>query len=327
VSAAARLIARILPAIPRPVVHSLTTPYLAGTTLADALSVIRKLNMSGAMATVDVLGEQFTSPGQVQELVSEYTNVLREIDRAGLNSNLSVKMTGLGLRLDPAACQKNLEFLVSEAAALGNFVRIDMEDSTTTSATLKAYRALRGAGLENVGIVLQAYLRRTPGDIQDLAALRPNVRLCKGIWVERPAVAYHDREAIRASFVRCLDRLFAIGSYVGVASHDEWIHCETLRLADKHGLKAEDYEFQMLLGVREDLRTALVAQGCQLRVYVPFGVHWYEYALRRVQENPAIVGYVASDTVNRTVKRASRALRPKGGGRSGSRPHGDGERP
>jgi proline dehydrogenase len=327
VSATARLIARILPAVPKPVVRVLAAPYLAGPALPDALSTIRQLNADGAMATVDVLGEQFTSLDQVEELVADYAHVLREIHLAGLNSNLSVKMTGLGLRLDSAACRKNLEFLVSEAAAHNNFVRIDMEDSATTSATLDAYRALRGAGLENVGIVLQAYLRRTPGDIQDLAVLRPNVRLCKGIWVEPPSVAYHDREAIRASFVRCLDRLFAIGSYVGIASHDEWVHCEALRLVDKHGLKAEDYEFQMLLGVREDLGRALIAEGCRLRVYVPFGVHWYEYSLRRVQENPAIAAYLASDTANRTVNRAMGVLRRIEGRRSGSRSHGDVERP
>ncbi len=307
-----RLIVKLLPAVPKRVVRVLSAPYLAGETLPDAISTIRRLNSRGAMATVDVLGEQFTSLDQSDQIVSEYLQVLDEIQSEQLNSNLSVKLSALGLLLDEAACQENVETLVTRAAAHSNFVRIEMEDSSTTSATLDIYRALRANGHENVGIVLQAYLRRTPSDIESLAALKPNVRLCKGIFSEPLSSAYKDHEAIRANFVNCLDRLFSIGSYVGVASHDEWIHCESLNLVEKYGLKPTDYEFQMLLGAREELGEVLVGEGYRLRIYVPYGVRWYEYSLRRAQENPAMAGDIWNDIVHRAAKSARSVTRRKG---------------
>ena len=178
-----------------------------------------------------------------------------------------------------------------------------MEDSSTTDETLRLYRDLRGAGLDNVGIVLQSSLRRTLADVRELAGLAPNTRLCKGIYVEPEAIQFRDPDAVRVSFVQALEALLDAGCYVGVATHDEWLLDETRRLVSERGLGPDRYEFQMLLGVRRELGDALVADGHRLRIYVPFGEHWYEYSLRRLQENPAIAGYVASDTIGRLLRR------------------------
>jgi proline dehydrogenase len=181
-----------------------------------------------------------------------------------------------------------------------------MEDSSTTDATLQLYRDLRVAGKDNVGIVLQACLRRTPDDIAALADLEPRVRICKGIYVEPPEIAFTDYDDVRAAFVRALDALFESGGYTAIATHDAYLIDHAKRLIREHGRAADSYEFQMLLGVREELGNALVAEGHRLRVYVPFGTQWYEYSLRRLQENPKIAGYVAADTFGRLLPRRSR---------------------
>jgi proline dehydrogenase len=188
---------------------------------------------------------------------------------------------------------------VDDGARRGIFVRIDMEDSSTTDDALDLYRALRGSGRDNAGIVLQAALRRTLDDIATLADLRPSVRLCKGIYVEPPSVAFQEPDVIRRSFVACLDALLHAGCRVAIATHDEWLLDQALeRVA---GLDDGAYELQMLLGVRADRGRALVAAGHPLRVYVPFGLRWYEYSLRRLQENPKVAGYVARDVLGRVV--------------------------
>jgi proline dehydrogenase len=178
-----------------------------------------------------------------------------------------------------------------------------MEDSSCTDDTLRLYRELREAGHENLGVVLQAYLRRTVDDVHGLADLKPSVRLCKGIYVEPPEIAFRDFEAVRANFVKALEALLDVGAYVGIATHDEWLVDEGRRIVGERGLAPEEYEFQMLLGVRESLGDELVAQGHRLRIYVPFGRHWYAYSLRRLQENPKIAGYIASDTLGRLLPR------------------------
>jgi proline dehydrogenase len=192
---------------------------------------------------------------------------------------------------------------VEDAASRGNFVRIDMEDSSTTDDTLRLYRELREAGRDNVGVVLQAMLRRTDDDIEALADLKPSVRLCKGIYVEPDEVAFQDFDEVRAAYVRALAALLDAGSYVGIATHDEWLLDEGRRLVADHGLSRDEYEFQMLLGVRPQLGDELVREGHRLRIYVPFGRHWYAYSLRRLQENPKIAGYIAADTLGRLIGR------------------------
>lgn len=294
-----RAIVRVLPAVPRPVVKRLSSRYIAGPELADACHVVRRLNEEGKLATIDVLGEEITRPEQATALLEEYEEVFDAIEREGLDSNVSVKLTGLGLKLDRDLCRDNLATLVRWAAERGNFVRIDMEDSSTTSETLAIYRELRKDGLDNVGVVLQAYMRRTLDDVASLADLGPSVRVCKGIYVEPPEVAYQGSETVRFNFAEAVEALFSAGASVAVATHDEWVIAEALKLVEEREVPAERYEFQMLLGVREELGDELVREGHRLRIYVPFGRQWYEYSLRRLQENPKIAGYVALDTLKR----------------------------
>ena len=294
-----RAIVRVLPAVSRPLVRKLSERYIAGSTLAEACRVVAALNEEGKMATIDVLGEEITRREEASALLGEYEDVFETIEREGLDSNISVKLSGLGLKLDRHFCRDNLAELVREAAGRGNFVRIDMEDSSTTTDTLEIYRELREQGLDNVGVVLQAYMKRTLEDVAALADLRPNVRVCKGIYVEPPEVAFQEFETVRLGFVEAVGALLDQGAYVAVATHDEWLIGETLTLIEERGLQPEQYEFQMLLGVRPALGDELVREGHRLRIYVPFGRRWYEYCLRRLQENPKIAGYVAVDTLKR----------------------------
>jgi proline dehydrogenase len=294
-----RAIVRVLPAIPRPVVRKLSQRYIAGPTLEDAVAVVKALNDAGKMATIDVLGEEITRREEATALLAEYEAVFETIEREQLDSNVSVKLTGLGLNLDHDFCRENVAELVREAAARGNFVRIDMEDSTTTSETLEIYRELRDLGLDNVGVVFQAYMKRTLADVADLGELRPNVRVCKGIYVEPPDIAFQEFETVRLNFVEAVSALLDLGAYVAVATHDDWLIGEALALIEERSLGPHDYEFQMLLGVRPELGDELVREGHRLRIYVPYGRQWYEYSLRRLQENPKIAGYIAVDTLKR----------------------------
>jgi proline dehydrogenase len=286
-------IARALPAVPKPVVQLFSQRYIAGSTLADAVRVVQRLNGEGKVATVDVLGEEITREEEARAIAQAYRDVFAAIERGSLAANVSVKLTGLGLNLDYDLCKENLESVVSQ----GRFVRIDMEDSSTTDDTLRLYRELRDDGHDNVGVVLQAYLRRTLDDIDVLADLQPNVRLCKGIYVEPPSLAFTEYEAVRANYVKALRALATTASYVAIATHDEWLLEQALRQLPP------SYEFQMLLGVREERASALVRDGHRVRIYVPFGEHWYRYSLRRLQENPAMAGTIARATVGRLLGR------------------------
>jgi proline dehydrogenase len=255
------------------------------------------------MATIDVLGEDVTNPDEAQAIVQAYLDVLDSIAEEQLDSNISIKPTALGLDLSVDLCRDNMEVLVHRAQTYGNFVRMDMEDSATTDDTLRIYRELRGRGDDNVGVVLQAYLRRTLDDVHALADLRPNIRLCKGIYVEPAAIAFKDDDAVRANYLKCLDALFDAHAYVGIATHDEWLIRESVKRIQERGLERDRYEFQMLLGVREERATQLVRDGHRVRVYVPFGEQWYEYSVRRLQENPAMAGTVAKATIGRVLGR------------------------
>ncbi len=288
-----RAVVRLLPAIPKPIVRKISNRYIAGPTLEDACRVVSKLNAAGKMATIDVLGEHIDEPEQARALVDEHDGVLDAIERNGLDSNVSIKLTALGLTIDRDLCLENTEAVVEHAAESGNFVRIDMEESTHTTQTLEIYRELRGRGLDNVGVVLQSRLRRTLRDIRSLADLRPNVRLCKGIYLEPPLVAYQGYQEVRDNFVTALDLLLDGGSYVGIATHDEWLLERGLERVTE--MDREEYEFQMLLGVRELRGDKLVKEGHRLRIYTPYGRQWREYSMRRLQENPKIAGYILAD--------------------------------
>lgn len=292
-----RTLARLLPAVPKPVVQKLSARYIAGSSLADACRVVAEQNAAGKLATIDVLGEDVSDPAGAETTLAAYREVLDEIDRLGLDANISVKPTSVGLKISYETCLRQLD----ELAARGTFVRVEMEDSSCTDETLRLYRELREAGRENVGIVLQSYLRRTPADAAALAPLRPNVRLVKGIYVEPAELAFQEFEAVRACFSRVLDELLGAGAYTAVATHDEWLVEEALRLAGKHGVPDDGFEFQLLLGVREDLGDRLAREGHRVRTYVPFGRDWYAYSLRRLQENPKMAGYVVADVLGRLI--------------------------
>ncbi len=290
-SAFNRLLVTTLPLVPKPIVRRVASRYVAGETLEDAVRVIRTLNREGAMATVDVLGEEVSEREKALAAVEENLRVYETIARERLDANVSVKPTLLGLKIDEDFCRDNIGRIAETAKAHGNFLRIDMEDKSTTDATLRIYRDLQ-ARHGNVGCVLQAYMRRTLGDIDDLPAQGASVRLCKGIYIEPRGVAWKGYETVRANYVNALEKLILRGVYVGIATHDEYLACAASALIDKHGLKRDQYEFQMLLGVDDELRRILLAAGHRLRVYVPYGRDWYPYSMRRLRENPEVARHV-----------------------------------
>jgi len=294
-----RVIVRLLPAVPRRVVQRLSAPYIAGSTLDDARRTVAGLNAEGKLATIDVLGEEVTRAEESEAVADAYHSVLDAIAGDHLDANVSVKLTALGLKVDLDLCRSLVATVVADAAARGVFVRIDMEDSSCTDDTLRVYRELRESGRDNVGLVLQSALRRSLGDVAALADLRPSVRVCKGIYVEPPEIAFQGRQEIRESFLRILDALLERGCHAAVATHDEWL---LERAAERvRGMAPEEYELQMLLGVRERRASELVAEGHRLRVYVPYGDRWYEYSVRRLQENPAFASMIAKATLGRLL--------------------------
>jgi proline dehydrogenase len=291
-----RALVRTLPVVPKPVVRRLSSRYIAGETLAEAVATVKRLNAQGKLATIDVLGEEISSVAAAKSIADEYVDVLEAIERERLDANISVKLTGFGLKVGYRVCKHNLERVAASAGERGIFVRIDMEDSTTTDDTLRLYRELRAAG-SDVGVVLQASLKRTLADVHGL----DNVRLCKGIYVEPPELQFRAPDVVRDSFVTVLDALLHEGAYVAVATHDEAVIERALALLERYGTSPDAYEFQMLLGVREHLGDELIRSGHRLRIYVPYGRYWYEYSLRRLQENPKVARYVAADVLRRLV--------------------------
>ena len=300
--AVARVLPAVLPVVPRRVVGRVAGRYIAGEQLADAIGLVGRLAAVGKRATLDVLGEAARTPDEVAATVAGYRAALAALHAGDLPSGISVKPTAVGLAFDAGLCRASFEELAREAAACGRFLRIDMEASPTIDATLDLYRDLRAVGHDNVGIALQARLRRTLEDVHALAELKPDVRLCKGIYVEPVTVAFQEQAAVRAAFVRALEVLLAAGSRLAVATHDEWLLGESLRIVGEAGLGPDGYEMQMLLGVREGRASQLVADGHRVRIYVPYGVRWYEYSLRRLQENPAMAAQIAVDTVGRALR-------------------------
>lgn len=286
------LIVKSIPLAPKGIVRIISKKYIAGATVQDAMQTAARLNAEGAMATVDVLGE-FVERADVAKHETEMAiRTLDEIERSKVDANLSVKLTSLGLAIDQEFCHENVLRVVTHAASLGNFVRFDMENSPYTSMTIDLFRRVRDRFPKNCGIVLQAYLRRTEEDVRQLAAEGTNFRLCKGIYVEDVSIAFKGREEIQQNYLKCLGIMFDHGCYVGVATHDDVLIDGAAAIIRERGLQREEYEYQMLLGVREPRRRQLIAQGHRMRVYTPFGKDWYGYATRRLKENPAIAGHV-----------------------------------
>lgn len=291
-----RAIANSVPAIPRPIVKRISSRYIAGDTLGEAIETVRDLNREGCVVTIDLLGESTESKADAAGKLEDYKKVVDALEEHDLAGGISIKLTGLGLNLNEELCRVNLEEIVEYAGSRGRFVRVDMEDSPYTDKTLKivhdTYRRH-----ENTGAVLQAYMRRSLEDVQNAVEAGFSVRLCKGIYDEPRAVAYKDFDTVRQNYILLLEELLKGGVYVGIATHDEYLIWHALRLIHQLGVPKDRYEFQMLLGVDEELRRILVNADHKLRVYVPFGEDWYEYSSRRLKENPKIAGYVAKDVI------------------------------
>ncbi len=286
------IVAWSLPFVPKAIVRIVAQRYIAGETLQDAIATVGNLNRNRASATVDVLGEFVESRQQAEHETRSGLAVLDAIAHNNLHAGLSVKLTSLGLGIDEDFCYRNLRSLTERARDHKRFIRIDMENSPYTTATLQQYRRLRDDGFDNVGVVIQAYMRRSEDDIRALAELGASVRLCKGIYDESPEIAFKERDEIRDNFMRLLRLLFELDMFAGIATHDKVLLDGARQLIEETKRPADRYEFQMLLGVCENLRSEIIAQGFKMRVYVPFGSDWYGYSLRRLRENPQMAGHV-----------------------------------
>jgi len=287
-----KLVVWSLPLVPKPIVGYFSKTYISGPQLQDAVRVIKDLNAKGIMATMDLLGEESKDRENARQAMEEYIRILRTITDEKLDSNVSVKPTQMGLLIDKEFCYENIKCIVREAKKHNNFVRIDMEDRHCTSDTIEIYLRLKEEFKGHVGTVIQAYLRRTSDDINQLIRHKANLRLCKGIYVEPREAAYKDMVIINDNFKFNLEKLLSNNCYVGIATHDEKLVWHALTLIERFNLKKEDYEFQMLLGVDEQLRQIILDAGHRLRVYVPYGQEWYAYSTRRLKENPKMAGYV-----------------------------------
>lgn len=287
-----KLVVAALPIIPKSVVGQVAKRYIAGTRLSDAVRVVSELNTKGMVATTDLLGEYINEAKEAHQVRDNILAILQAIQHNQLRSNVSVKLTQLGLKIDKELCYQNIRSLVEEANRSGNFIRIDMEDAQTTDATLDIYRRLRKDGFSNTGVVIQAYLHRSESDVRSLIKEGANLRLCKGIYNESPYIAFKDRQEIRDNYLKLLQIIFEGGSYVGIATHDDYLIDGAYKLVQKFGLKKDQYEFQMLLGVRESRRDQIASDGHRLRVYVPYGEQWYAYSTRRLKENPYMAWYI-----------------------------------
>jgi proline dehydrogenase len=271
--------------------NNMTRRFVAGEELADAVEAIRQLNKKQISASFDHLGESITSEAETRTEVNEYVRVLDSITSSQLDSNVSVKLTQLGLDVSQELCYANTRTIVESALRHQNFVRIDMEDSTKTDATLHVFKRLR-RDFENVGIVIQSYLYRSEKDIEDLLKIGARIRLCKGAYKEPPSVAFPKKTDVDANYVKLTKLLLTSGLYHGIATHDEEIISAATQIANERSISPDAFEFQMLYGIRRDLQEKLVHQGYRMRVYVPYGGHWYPYFMRRLAERPANVWFV-----------------------------------
>jgi proline dehydrogenase len=290
-----RLIVGVMPIFPKSFIWIFSRRYIAGKLLSDGVEKAKQLNTLGCCATMDVLGEDISSLIEATRAKEECLRVLSTIKENRLDSNLSLKLTQLGLKLNKEQCFQNVREIVEKARQLNNFVRIDMEDSTCTTDTLDIYKKLRKE-YDNVGTVVQAYLKRSQEDVKDLIDNGiAHVRICKGIYDESSDIAYKDKERIRENFLNLIQTMLDSGSHVGIATHDKVVVEKSHQLICSKNIPKSKYEFQMLLGVTENLRSELVAQGQRMRVYVPYGEQWYGYCMRRMKENPQLVGHIVKN--------------------------------
>ena len=271
----------------------LTTRFVAGDSVDEVVPFIRQLNSENATASFDHLNESVGSADEAEKEVLEYLNILAKIDETKIRSNVSIKLTQFGLGLDPELAYRNARRVVEEANRRGNFVRVDMEDSNVTQVTIDIFKRLRAEfGLNDVGIVLQSYLYRTLADAQELVKLPARIRICKGAYNEPPEVAYPDKKDVDANYIKVMQLLLSSGVYHGIATHDPKMVDATIDFATREGIGKEKFEFQMLYGIRRDLQRQLARDGFNVRIYVPYGKHWYPYFMRRLAERPANIWFV-----------------------------------
>ena len=285
------IIKATLPLVPKPIVRRIAKPYIAGETLPELVSVVQELNHDRFIVATSILGEFVTEVKDAEEAVQQYQEVLTEINNLKLESNIHIKLSHFGLKLDKEVCYNNLINVLKTAADCGNFVRIDMEDSSCTDDTLEIYKRAREK-FENVGVVIQACMKRSNEDIDSLKAMKANVRICKGIYIEPPEIAHHDREIVRQNYSTLLKDLLGAGCYVGIATHDKWLVDDAFQTIEELALDHSQYEFQMLYGVDPQLRQMIRDAGHRMRVAVPFGPSWYPYSIRRLRKNPTVARYV-----------------------------------
>jgi proline dehydrogenase len=274
-----------------PVTRPMVGRFVAGESLDDALGALDRLSAAGLRTTVDILGESVASGGQADAAAASYRSTIDALAARGLDRNVSLKLSQMGLDVDPERCRANVEAIFRHAAETGTFVRVDMEEHTKTDATLALWRALRPINPAS-GVVIQAALRRSRDDVEQLIEERARVRLCKGAYREPAAVAFQERAEVDRAYVGLMERLLRDGEYPAIATHDERIQRLAAGMARREGIGPDRFEFQMLYGVRRDLQEQLVRDGWTVRVYTPFGTEWYPYFMRRLAERPANVAFV-----------------------------------
>ena len=292
-----KLIAAMLPLMPKQFVWIFSKKYIAGETVEQALAVAKSLNDKGMVTTIDILGEFITDLAEAEVNKNDYLNVIEQAEKNNIKGNYSVKPTMFGLLLDEKVCYDHIRDIVQMAAKYNNFVRIDMEDSPCTDMEIQMYRSLKADFPKNVGLVLQAYMRRNHSDIEQMLDMHTepapnNYRLCKGIYIEPKEIAYKDYNEVNNSYLNDLELLFQKGIYVGIATHDKPLVEGAYKLIEKYKVPNDKFEFQMLLGVTPELRQSILDKGYKMRVYVPFGENWFGYSTRRLKENPKMASLI-----------------------------------
>jgi proline dehydrogenase len=287
-----KIIVKFLPLTPKAIVKKIAGKYIAGVSIEDAMKITTSLNKEGASVTIDVLGEFVESREVALNETEQSIEVLNQISYGNLKAELSVKLTSLGLGIDEEFAYNNLFKVVKRANELGLFVRTDMENSPYTQKTIELQRRIKAVFPDNIGIVLQSYMRRSESDILSLVKDNVNFRLCKGIYNESEDIAFKDRKEIQDNYLKCLKIIFENNCFVGIATHDDVLINGARKMIKEMNYPKEKYQFQMLLGVRENKRKELIEQGHDLQVYVPFGLDWYGYSIRRLKENPEVAGHV-----------------------------------
>ncbi|HZE94467.1 MAG TPA: proline dehydrogenase family protein [Gemmatimonadales bacterium] len=284
--------------------RKLASRFVAGETVEEAITALHDLNISNLSASLDLLGESVLHAEEAQRACKTYLEVLERIRTAKANANVSVKLTQMGLDIDEQLCLSNMRSIIGKAKQYGSFVRIDMEQSSYAARTLQLFTDVFYPEFGNaVGVVLQSYLRRTGADVDAMIRLGARVRLCKGAYKEPEDVAFPEKRDVDANYVACLERLLELGHYPGIATHDVAIIDHAKAFTKQRGIPAERFEFQMLYGVRRDLQYRLRREGYNMRVYVPFGTHWYPYLMRRLAERPANIAFITTNILKEWTTR------------------------